>query len=143
MSQQNDDDSHVQFMEELLPDDIPAAHDEFNNNDLGNENDIFESLGHEDNDSDSENEIQYERRGDDNNDDRPLYLGAEITKREKAPVINLIQEMYGRRDFFNSLQRRFDGPDHPNVISDVYDSQLYKQWVNNGFLSNPHNVSFS
>ncbi|KAK0070631.1 hypothetical protein PV326_002273 [Microctonus aethiopoides] len=69
-------------MEELLPDDIPAAHDEFNNNDLGNENDIFESLGHEDNDSDSENEIQYERRGDDNNDDRPLYLGAEITKRE-------------------------------------------------------------
>ncbi|KAK0177126.1 hypothetical protein PV328_001205 [Microctonus aethiopoides] len=68
MSQQNDDDSHVQFIKELLPDDIPAAHDEFNNNDLGNENDIFESLGHEDNDSDSENEIQYERSDDDDNE---------------------------------------------------------------------------
>lgn len=51
--------------------------------------------------------------------------------------------MYGRRDFLNSLQRRFDRPDHPNVISDVYDSQLYKHWVNNGFSSNPHNISFS
>lgn len=72
------------FIEELLPDDIPAAHDEFNNYDLGNENDIFELLGHENNDSDSENEIRYERRDDDDddNDDRPLYLGVEITKRE-------------------------------------------------------------
>ena len=41
-----------------------------------------------------------------------------------------------------SLQTRFQRTIQ-NVISDVYDGILYSEWVNNGFLADIRNISFS
>lgn len=31
----------------------------------------------------------------------------------------------------------------PDSITDIYDGSLYREWMNNGFLKNPDNISFS
>ena len=52
--------------------------------------------------------------------------------------------MYKRKDFYNSLQQRFYRPMHPpGIIRQIYDSSLYREWIENGFLSNPNNISLS
>lgn len=60
----------------------------------------------------------------------------------QLPVIDQMREMFGRRDFYNKLQLRFARPVENRCLSDVYDGKLYKEWVDNNFLANPHNISF-
>ena len=58
------------------------------------------------------------------------------------PFLEQLQEMYKRKEFYNSLQNRFHRPQHPpGIITDVYDGSLYRTWFDNGFLSNPNNIS--
>ncbi|XP_066584839.1 uncharacterized protein [Prorops nasuta] len=59
------------------------------------------------------------------------------------PLIKQLRELFKRKGFYDILQYRFRRETKRNVISDVYDGSIYKFWVNNGFLSNPHNISFS
>nr|XP_012234439.1 PREDICTED: uncharacterized protein LOC105679152 [Linepithema humile] len=55
-----------------------------------------------------------------------------------------LREMYKRNGFYNQLQKRFERiANLPDVITDVYDGSLYRKWVDNGFLRNPDNISFS
>ncbi|XP_067203636.1 uncharacterized protein [Linepithema humile] len=62
----------------------------------------------------------------------------------QLPIVNQLKEMYMRNGFYEKLQWRFQKPiPSPDVITDIYDGQLYQAWINNGFLSNPHNISFS
>ncbi|XP_011859941.1 PREDICTED: uncharacterized protein LOC105557338 [Vollenhovia emeryi] len=62
----------------------------------------------------------------------------------QLPIVNQLKEMYMRNGFYNQLQWRFQRPvPFPGTITDIYDGQLYQAWVNNGFLSNCHNISFS
>ncbi|XP_044585559.1 exocyst complex component 3-like [Cotesia glomerata] len=62
----------------------------------------------------------------------------------QLPIISQLQEMYKRQDFYERLQFRFQRPiPLPGTITDIYDGELYREWFNNGFLSNPNNISFS
>ncbi|XP_074100574.1 uncharacterized protein LOC141528425 [Cotesia typhae] len=61
----------------------------------------------------------------------------------ELPIINHLKEMYKRENFFNSLQERFNRPNIHNNITDIFDGELYKTWTDNGFLSNPNNISFT
>lgn len=55
-----------------------------------------------------------------------------------------LREMYKRNGFYTQLQKRFEKiTDPPDIITDVYDGSLYRKWVDNGFLMNPDNISFS
>lgn len=56
---------------------------------------------------------------------------------------NQLREMYARPSFYDKLQSRFQWPQLPGNITDIYDGQLYQEWINNGFLSNCHNISFT
>jgi len=60
----------------------------------------------------------------------------------QMPVIDHLKEMLSRDGFYNSLQKRFQRPIDQN-ISDIYDGSMYKYWMNNEFLKNPHNFSLS
>ena len=57
--------------------------------------------------------------------------------------IDQLKEMYARPGFYNLLQSRFQRMQVPGIISDVYDGRLYQTWINNGFLANQNNISFS
>lgn len=59
------------------------------------------------------------------------------------PFLSQLQEMFLRPNFFISLQHRFQRPIIPNIISDIYDGNLYRHWFNNGFLNNINNISLS
>lgn len=61
----------------------------------------------------------------------------------ELPITNHLKEMYKKESFYNSLQNRFDRPIFDDKIADIYDGEFYKSWTNNGFLSNPHNISFT
>ncbi|CAL1685139.1 unnamed protein product [Lasius platythorax] len=62
----------------------------------------------------------------------------------QLPIVNQLKEMYMRNEFFEKLQWRFRrSVPSEGVITDIYDGQLYQAWVNNGFLSDPRNISFS
>lgn len=62
----------------------------------------------------------------------------------QLPFVNQLKEMYARNGFYNRLQWRFQRPiPLPGHITDIYDGRLYQMWMNNGFLSNPDNISFS
>jgi len=41
------------------------------------------------------------------------------------------------------LQWRFQRRVEENIIREIYDGSLYKEWMNNGFLAEPNNISFS
>lgn len=41
------------------------------------------------------------------------------------------------------MQHRFHRIVNNNVIADIYDGSIYKYWLNNGFLRDPRNISFS
>ncbi|XP_043477534.1 uncharacterized protein LOC122508322 [Leptopilina heterotoma] len=56
--------------------------------------------------------------------------------------IDQLKEMFKRQNFYNSLQYRFRRP-LQNYLSDIYDGSVYKEWLENGFLSNPNNISLS
>ena len=60
----------------------------------------------------------------------------------QLPLIKQLRDMYLRVGFYESLQTRFQRTIQ-NVISDVYDGILYSEWVNNGFLADIRNISFS
>lgn len=53
--------------------------------------------------------------------------------------------MFQRNGFWELLQHRFhrEGGLRPNSFRDIYDGSLYQQYVQNGFLSNPNNISFT
>lgn len=59
------------------------------------------------------------------------------------PVIEHLKEMLSRIGFYNNLQGRFQRPINQNDILDIYDGSVYKHWMDNGFLKNPHNFSLS
>lgn len=61
----------------------------------------------------------------------------------ELPFVNQLHEMFARREFYDLLQERFQRPYVPGIISDVYDGTLYQLWINNGFLAEPNNISFS
>ncbi|XP_057333696.1 uncharacterized protein LOC130672919 [Microplitis mediator] len=54
----------------------------------------------------------------------------------ELPITNHLKEMYKREYFYNSLHNKFDRPIFDDKIADIYDGELYKSWINNGFLSN-------
>lgn len=52
--------------------------------------------------------------------------------------------MYKRNDFYNSPHYRLHRPMYqPGIIRDIYDGSLYQTLNDNGFLSNPNNISLS
>lgn len=57
-------------------------------------------------------------------------------------ITEQLKEMFMRDNFLNELRSRFDRPAN-NDFCDIYDGSLYRRWTENGFLSNPHNISFS
>jgi len=59
------------------------------------------------------------------------------------PFVNQLEELYQRRNFYDLLQWRFQRRVEENIIRDIYDSSLYKEWMNNGFLADSNNISFS
>lgn len=62
----------------------------------------------------------------------------------QLPIERQLTEMYKRRDFYDQLRLRFEQQNQrDNSMRDVYDGTLYKTWINNGFLMNPHNISFT
>lgn len=57
---------------------------------------------------------------------------------------NQLQALFKRKGFFESLQQRFTRvKSGPHNIEDIYDSQLYKEQVENGFLSENNKFNFS
>lgn len=58
-------------------------------------------------------------------------------------IISQLKEMFRRPYFYNNLQCRFHLQRGPNEMIDIYDSKLYKTWLLNGFLQNPHNISLT
>lgn len=62
----------------------------------------------------------------------------------QLPFIAQLEEMFKRNDFYLNLQKRFDRPRHPpGVLADMYDASFYSEWVDNDFLNNPNNLSFT
>lgn len=58
--------------------------------------------------------------------------------------IDQLKEMYQRENFHDLLSQHLHHPVRPDgSISDIYDGALYKEWMANGFLANPNNISFS
>lgn len=62
----------------------------------------------------------------------------------EIPIVQQIQNLFLRPGFYNLLQHRFTrSKKHRDNIEDIYDGALYKKlFSDNGFLSNPHNISF-
>ncbi|XP_055850910.1 uncharacterized protein LOC129915418 isoform X2 [Episyrphus balteatus] len=52
-------------------------------------------------------------------------------------------QMYQREKFYEKLQNRIHRSTNNGNICDIYDGEIYKKWLNHGFLKNPHNISFS
>ena len=76
------------------------------------------------------------------NDICPTCPNKKICYFVQLPFLNQLNEIYKRKDFYNSLQQRFYRPMHPpGTITDVHDGSLYREWMDNGFLSNPNNIS--
>ena len=51
------------------------------------------------------------------------------------PFLEQLQEMYKRKEFYNSLQNRFHRLQYPpGIITDVYDCSLYRTWYDNEFF---------
>ncbi|XP_077258856.1 uncharacterized protein LOC143895532 isoform X2 [Temnothorax americanus] len=63
----------------------------------------------------------------------------------EMPFIKQLTLMFQRNGFRELLQHRFhrEGGLRPNSFRDIYDGSLYQQYVQNGFLSNPNNISFT
>ncbi|KAK0158081.1 hypothetical protein PV327_011149, partial [Microctonus hyperodae] len=62
----------------------------------------------------------------------------------QLPFHEQLKEMYKRDGFRNLLNSRFERPaNSSNILSDIYDGSLYKEWVNNGFLLDKNNISFT
>lgn len=59
------------------------------------------------------------------------------------PIQIQLKELFNRDGFIELLQHRFQRPVNNDAIADIYDGSIYKNWINNGFLLNPHNISFS
>ncbi|CAG5090584.1 Protein of unknown function [Cotesia congregata] len=80
-----------------------------------------------------------------NNENEICYMcpQTESTFFLELPIIDHLKEMYKSENFFNSLQERFNRPNINNNITDIFDGELYKTWTENGFLSNPNNISFT
>ncbi|KAE8739415.1 hypothetical protein FOCC_FOCC015083 [Frankliniella occidentalis] len=61
----------------------------------------------------------------------------------EIPLFNQLQILFSRPGFYNQLQFRFHRQKkHANNIEDIYDGAIYKEQVDNGFLSQPTNISF-
>ncbi|KAK3931070.1 Conserved oligomeric Golgi complex subunit 3 [Frankliniella fusca] len=61
----------------------------------------------------------------------------------EIPSLNQLKILFSRPGFYNQLQYRFHRQKkHANNIEDIYDGAIYKEQVNNGFLSQPTNLSF-
>lgn len=61
----------------------------------------------------------------------------------EVDIISQLKEMFKRPKFYDNLQYRFHLQRGQNEMVDIYDSKLYKSWFSNGFLKNPHNISFT
>ncbi|KAK3913213.1 Halomucin [Frankliniella fusca] len=60
----------------------------------------------------------------------------------EMPLLQQLQTLFLRSRFLEDLQYRFNRIGDPSHIRDIYDGRIYKEQVNNGFLNNPHNISF-
>jgi len=61
----------------------------------------------------------------------------------EIPVIPQLQLMFLRPGFYEGLQYRFQRiKKHEESIEDIFDGNIYKQQMQNGFLSDPNNLSF-
>jgi hypothetical protein len=60
----------------------------------------------------------------------------------EMPLMQQLQVLFKRPRFYDDLQYRFRRNGDPSCIRDIYDGRLYKEQIESGFLSNPHNVSF-
>lgn len=62
----------------------------------------------------------------------------------QSPFLCQLKEMFKRNNFYNSLQHRFHRRrPPPGIITDIYDGSVYQTWIQNGFLSDPNNISLS
>lgn len=60
------------------------------------------------------------------------------------PIAKQLQTMYKRPLFYESLQFKHNRVKlDDNNIEDMYDADIYKECTNDGFLSNPNNISFN
>jgi len=61
----------------------------------------------------------------------------------ELPIVTQLQSMFRRPQFYESLGYRFNRvkKNHAN-IEDIYDSNIYKENAQNGFLANRNNISF-
>lgn len=99
------------------------------------------------------NKTEFEKHYYCNNCLRPLESADSIcpscpSKRNSyfitLPFIEQLKELYKRNEFYNDLQWRFNRPvPQPEFISDIFDGSVYKNWMDNGFLLNPNNITLS
>ncbi|KAK3910766.1 Halomucin [Frankliniella fusca] len=121
------------------------------------EEEVAEHANSEESDVGSEEEREeYEDRND------PIYPGAPITLIETSvckkcrksgenatffielPLLQQLQSFFNKDSFFQDLQFRFkyDRKASEENIEDIFDGNIYKDEMNNGFLRNPNNLSF-
>ncbi|KAK3926429.1 Halomucin [Frankliniella fusca] len=62
----------------------------------------------------------------------------------ELPLLQQLQNLFSRNDFYQNLQYRFkaDRKYHSDNIEDIYDGEIYKGQMENGFLQNMSNISF-
>ncbi|KAK3916672.1 Halomucin [Frankliniella fusca] len=62
----------------------------------------------------------------------------------ELPLFHQLQNLLKRDNFYTNLQFRFkeNRKRSRDCIEDIYDGYIYKQQMENGFLSNPSNISF-
>ncbi|KAH0563671.1 hypothetical protein KQX54_004296 [Cotesia glomerata] len=75
--------------------------------------------------------------------DCPSYQDSKNSYFITLPIQTQLQEMFNRDGFIELLQHRFRRAVNNNVIADIYEGSIYQNWINNGFLQNPNNISFS
>ncbi|XP_070522164.1 uncharacterized protein [Cardiocondyla obscurior] len=63
----------------------------------------------------------------------------------EMPFLKELELMFQRKNFRELLLYRFqrEGGLRFSSFRDIYDGSLYQQYVHNGFLSNPNNISFT
>lgn len=63
----------------------------------------------------------------------------------EIPIVKQLQTLFQRRGFYESLQYRFNRKKiKTSNFEDIYDGKVYKAlFENDGFLSNPNNISFT
>lgn len=61
----------------------------------------------------------------------------------EIPIISQLRTLFSREGFYDDLQYRFNRvKKNPDNIEDIYDGNIYKQFMKEGFLSVASNISF-